>query len=202
MRERLIETAIEKFGKHGLDGASTRDIAAASGTAMSSITYHFGSKEGLYKAAAEHIFSHLQIMMADPPLPVPGDNASDEDRIELICAMLGRAATFMLHDGSAAFALFISREQQAPSPAVLEIMRSHMKKTMSQLARQIGLLRPDLDETEVRATALFIFGMAVTLRHSRTALHLLMEVDTIDDALKERLLARLDRIVRTVLVAA
>ncbi len=38
----LLDTAIDQFGRLGFEGASTRDIARASGTAMSSITYHFG----------------------------------------------------------------------------------------------------------------------------------------------------------------
>ncbi|WP_209349495.1 CerR family C-terminal domain-containing protein [Pontixanthobacter sp. CEM42] len=199
MKQRLIETAIEKFGKHGLDGASTRDIAAAADTAMSSITYHFGGKDGLYQAAAEHIFSHLRNLLSDPPIDLPSADASDEKRLDVVCTMLGRVAGFMLRDESAAFSLFIAREQQLPSPLVRELMRNHMEQTMSRLSGQIALLRPEMDQVDVRATALFLFGMAVTLRHSRTALHLLMEVDEIDQKLKQRLLTRLDTIIRAAL---
>nr|WP_280842210.1 CerR family C-terminal domain-containing protein [Pontixanthobacter sp. CEM42] len=113
--------------------------------------------------------------------------------------MLGRVAGFMLRDESAAFSLFIAREQQLPSPLVRELMRNHMEQTMSRLSGQIALLRPEMDQVDVRATALFLFGMAVTLRHSRTALHLLMEVDEIDQKLKQRLLTRLDTIIRAAL---
>ena len=59
MRDKLIHAAIERFGKRGFDGVGTREIAAAVDTPMSSITYHFGGKEGLYLAAAEHIFDHI-----------------------------------------------------------------------------------------------------------------------------------------------
>jgi len=55
VQNRLLETAIREFGAKGRDGASTRDIATAAGTAMSSITYHFGGKDGLYLAAADHL---------------------------------------------------------------------------------------------------------------------------------------------------
>ncbi|MGB7372535.1 CerR family C-terminal domain-containing protein [Pontixanthobacter sp.] len=202
MRDRLIQTAIEKFGAHGLDGASTRDIAAAANTAMSSITYHFGGKEGLYQAAAEHIFTHLHTVLSSPPLPaLPGD-APDELRIDGICDMLGKAAAFMLQEESAAFALFISREQQSPSPLVSQLMRNHMELTIHPLTRQIALVRPDLDQTDIRATTLFLFGMAVTLRHARASLGLLMDVDAIDAELQERLIDRLRRIVRAALEGA
>ena len=199
MKQRLIETAIEKFGKHGLDGASTRDIAAAADTAMSSITYHFGGKEGLYQAAAEHIFSHLRDLLSKPPIELPPVGAPDSERVDVVCTMLGRVARFMLQDESAAFSLFIAREQQLPSDLVRELMRNHMENTMSRLSGQIALLRPEMDQTDVRATTLFLFGMAVTLRHSRTALHLLLEADEINDDMKGRLVSRLDQIIRAVL---
>lgn len=202
MRDRLIHIAIEKFGAHGLDGASTRDIAASADTAMSSITYHFGGKDGLYTAAAEHIFAHLRTILSEPPMPVLPSDASNDARIDMICEMLSRAATFMLQDESAAFALFISREQQSPSPLVSQLMRNHMEQTIHPLARQIALVRTDLDQTDVRATTLFLFGMAVTLRHARASLGLLMEVDEIDTDLKQRLINRLTHIARAALKEA
>lgn len=120
----------------------------------------------------------------------------------MICEMLSRAATFMLQDKSAAFALFISREQQSPSPLVSQLMRNHMEQTIYPLARQISLVRPDLDQTDIRATTLFLFGMAVTLRHARASLGLLMEVDEIDAELKQRLIDRLTHIARAALKEA
>ena len=51
--------AIEHFGRFGLEGASTREIAKAAGKPMSAITYHFGGKEGLYLACARHISDTL-----------------------------------------------------------------------------------------------------------------------------------------------
>ena len=61
----LLDTAIDQFGRYGFDGASTREIARASGTAMSSITYHFGGKQGLYLAAAEHIAAAIRALQGE-----------------------------------------------------------------------------------------------------------------------------------------
>lgn len=52
-REQLIATALRIFAGRGYDGASTRDIARASGVALSAISYHFGSKPELYAAVAD-----------------------------------------------------------------------------------------------------------------------------------------------------
>src|SRR4030081_955691 len=57
--QRLLAAAIDHFGQKGLEGASTRAIAAAAGTTMSSITYHYGGKEGLYLAAARRIADQM-----------------------------------------------------------------------------------------------------------------------------------------------
>src|SRR5580693_10282184 len=62
--DRLLDTAINQFGRKGIEGASTRAIATAAGTTMSAITYHYGSKQGLYLAAARHIAEQMGARMA------------------------------------------------------------------------------------------------------------------------------------------
>src|SRR6059058_78214 len=70
INHRLLETAIDRFGRKGIEGASTRAIAAAAGTTMSSITYHYGGKEGLYLAAVRHIANQIGAHL-DPALVAP-----------------------------------------------------------------------------------------------------------------------------------
>ncbi|MEJ2642743.1 MAG: TetR family transcriptional regulator, partial [Desulfosarcinaceae bacterium] len=54
-RERLLEAAMDIFGRHGYDAATTRMIAAKAGTNIAAIPYYFNAKEGLYKAVVRHI---------------------------------------------------------------------------------------------------------------------------------------------------
>ncbi len=49
-QEALIQAAAQLFYKHGYDGASVRDIAAAVGITSGSIFYHFQSKEEILAA--------------------------------------------------------------------------------------------------------------------------------------------------------
>lgn len=51
----LLLTAADVYGEQGLDGATTRKIAQASGQNIAAISYYFGSKEGLYLAVAQLI---------------------------------------------------------------------------------------------------------------------------------------------------
>lgn len=199
MRVKLINAAIERFGKRGFDAVGTREIAAAVDTPMSSITYHFGGKEGLYLAAAEHIFEHLQSVLEADVVDLPGPDAGREERIDAICARIRAAGTFMLSERSAPFALFIGREQQDPSPKVLELMETRIMPMIHGLAQQVAILRPDLDEREAKAVSVFLFGMAITLRHSHASLGLLMDMKTFDAATREMLLDQLEQCARAIL---
>lgn len=50
-RERLLLTALKLFAERGFANTSTRDIAAAAGANIGAISYYFGDKLGLYRAA-------------------------------------------------------------------------------------------------------------------------------------------------------
>lgn len=59
MRERILAAALAEFAAKGYDGATIRSIAAASGAKHPIIDYHFGNKEGLWHAVAEHCVGEL-----------------------------------------------------------------------------------------------------------------------------------------------
>jgi AcrR family transcriptional regulator len=50
----VVDAAIETFGTAGFD-ASVRAIAAAAGVGPGLVMHHFGSKDGLRAACAEHV---------------------------------------------------------------------------------------------------------------------------------------------------
>ena len=98
---RLLDVAVDHFGRLGLDGASTRAIARDSDTQMSSITYHFGGKDGLYLATADHIAGFMRSRIA-PILDHATTLCEEEGDIPAargaIHAMVGGIAYFMLHE--------------------------------------------------------------------------------------------------------
>jgi TetR/AcrR family transcriptional regulator, regulator of cefoperazone and chloramphenicol sensitivity len=63
----LIDAAIAQFGRRGYDAVTTREIAAAAETNVSSIKYHFGGKEELYRSALESVVAEIQTLI-DPVL--------------------------------------------------------------------------------------------------------------------------------------
>ncbi len=55
-RERIVRAAVEAFAEKGFEAASTRDIAQRAGTDQGLLTYHFPSKDALWRAAADRVF--------------------------------------------------------------------------------------------------------------------------------------------------
>src|SRR3954470_21164505 len=124
----LLQTAVEQFGRHGFEGASTRQIAKASGTAMSSITYHFGGKEGLYLAAADRIAQGISEFQA-PAFAAARAAAieSREQAVEWMLKLIDGFALMMLRSETETWARFIIREQLDPTEAFDRIYRGAME---------------------------------------------------------------------------
>jgi len=82
-QKRVIEAAIEVFGRLGFEGASTRALMERAGANLAAIPYHFGGKQGLYRAAAKVIADYARANV-EPIVTrlVDADRASAVDRID------------------------------------------------------------------------------------------------------------------------
>ena len=58
-KARILAAAEEVFAAKGFEGASTREIAASAGVNISSLHYHWESKETLYFAVFENIYDQM-----------------------------------------------------------------------------------------------------------------------------------------------
>src|SRR6185503_13508992 len=66
---RILAAAEEVFATKGFEGASTREIAAKAGVNISSLHYHWESKETLYYAVFQNIYNQLIEISRDSVLP-------------------------------------------------------------------------------------------------------------------------------------
>jgi len=64
-RERIVEAAAGAFAERGFRGASTRDIARRAGANQGLITYHFRTKDELWRAAAGRLFGMLRTRLGE-----------------------------------------------------------------------------------------------------------------------------------------
>jgi AcrR family transcriptional regulator len=74
-RERILIAARDVIGRKGKRGATTREIADVAGVNEATIFRHFGTKEALLVACAQHFCGHL--LLADVAAGLTGDLAED-----------------------------------------------------------------------------------------------------------------------------
>ncbi len=170
LQDRLLTAAIDAFGRQGLEGASTRAIAAAAGTTMSMITYHHGGKEGLYLAAARSIAEQIGERITPAfaaAARIEGADDAAAASAQLV-ALVDEFANVMVRPESAAWARFIVREQMEPTAAfdilyggVMGRLIDHFSALLDRAAG--GRLGP----AEARLRTIAIVGQALVFRFAR-----------------------------------
>ncbi|WP_174291131.1 CerR family C-terminal domain-containing protein [Sphingomonas bacterium] len=202
--DRLLSIATREFGLKGLDGASTRGIAAAAGTAMSSITYHFGGKDGLYLAAADHVTAHMAANMGET---LAAEQAvTDDDPAAaraLIHAIFAQLIAGMSDEGSADISLFVMREQMNPTEAFDRIYGGLMGQMLDIIARLVRIATGSDDERSARIMTMLLLGQALTPRLCRASMLRLLHVETIeaadDEAIRRQVKANTDASIDSVI---
>jgi AcrR family transcriptional regulator len=164
----LIDVGIRLFGLRGKDGVGTREIARTAGRHMSSITYQFGGKDGLYLACAHHIAVTMASLlgaglMSEPPF----DRTAARDALY---AMLGTLVDAMVRSDTAHFASFVLREQQAPTEAFEILYDLAIGPFLNRLVDLFGIIvGPQADPRRLRLQAIMLMGEITAFRNARAA---------------------------------
>lgn len=58
-RDHVVRSAITVFAREGFQGTSIQDVATEADVVTTAVYYHFSSKDELYEAALEQVFSQL-----------------------------------------------------------------------------------------------------------------------------------------------
>lgn len=172
-RQRLIEAALDVFGVYGFEGASTRRLADRANANLSAIPYYFGSKEGLYRAVAEHIAAEVAArqsgIVGKVEDAIKGGPLSREDALALLEDLVGSFALMLIgSNGADRWARFVMREQMDPTPAFDILYEKVMSRVhglcTALVARIIGKAEDD-PESLIRATT--IIGQILVFRAAR-----------------------------------
>jgi AcrR family transcriptional regulator len=156
-RARIVAAAIEEFAARGFKGASMDAIAARTHTTRALINYYFGSKEKLYIAVLEQVYSEIR----------DAEGGLDLDHLEPAAAVR-RIVEFTYtyyveHEG---FVRLVVAENQArgrhlkKSKAMRTLNRPIIDRLADVIARgqKQGVFRKDVDPVEVHK-AIAALGM-------------------------------------------
>ncbi len=160
----------------GFERTSTRALVERAGTNLVAIHYHFGSKEAVYRAAADHIASAIR-ERSEPVLDrarrvADRPRASRQALIDAVCDVVDDFGALMLAGGlPECWRRFLTREQLEPSgtgaPAIIEAAIEPFFTVVFALVSR--LIDQPPEHAEVRLLTTMIFGQVSVLRMNRKA---------------------------------
>ena len=199
-RAQLIEAALDIFGRLGYEGATTRQIAKAANANLAAIVYHFGSKEALYLAVAEHVIESILVRIG-PTLAKAAESAAIETPEAARTALhdlIGTLVDVLLGAAEAErWARFIVREQLQPT-AAFDIIYNYMDYAISTALRMVATILNVPEDEEIRLRAITVLGQVLVFRVAQTLVLRRMKWTAIGDreraTIKQVILQNLDAI--------
>jgi AcrR family transcriptional regulator len=149
-RERILEAAVRSFAEHGYAGTTTAGVARDAGVTQPLVHHHFGSKDGLWKAAMDHVFSEL------PGVLAAGQRPTDpKDELFLLVAPFVRLSATRPD-----LVRILAREGSHPSPRLTYLIERHVGPPMAYLVAAIRKAqRTGLIARELRPELLLFFAL-------------------------------------------
>lgn len=118
----LVMAALKLFGRQGFDGTSTREIATAANANIGSIAYHFGGKEGLRLAAADHVVATIQAIasqaLGNTGLAQPQVVSAEEAESQIEAAVERMVGFMVARPEAGEIVQFVLRELTTPTDAL------------------------------------------------------------------------------------
>ena len=154
------------FGRLGFEGASTREIAKAAKANLAAIVYHFGGKEGLHRAVAEHVAKSI-LQRIGPTLAVVGDPDAAASRAGARAMLMRLIENFIeVILGSAEaerWARFIVREQMQPT-ASFDVIYAFLGGAVATATRLVATALGRAEDEETRIRVFTLLGQVMVFR--------------------------------------
>jgi TetR/AcrR family transcriptional regulator, regulator of cefoperazone and chloramphenicol sensitivity len=167
----LVHAGLRLFGTQGFDGTSTRDIAAAANANIGSIAYHFGGKEGLRAACAQHIVETIRSVAGQALGASTGEASGPEAAEAQLFAMVERMVSFIVARPEAGeIVQFILHEMSQPTAALDTIYHGVFEPTHKRLCQIWEQATGEPAESDrTRITIFTLIGQIVYFRIGREA---------------------------------
>jgi AcrR family transcriptional regulator len=118
-KERILQVAEELFARKGFEGTRTRDIAEQAGINISTLHFHWKSKEELYAAVYQHLLTHRARQAEEVFALLEKTSTATVHWEETVQAVVDKMFTFFrLHKHAARLDTHRILETNAPSAAL------------------------------------------------------------------------------------
>jgi AcrR family transcriptional regulator len=154
-RSKIVKAAVRIFAEHGYDGASIRHIVAKADVNQAAINYHFGGKEGLYRAVLACALEAL--LRADvAPAGAPANLAREAALLAFIHRQL---RPMLARDELSQYLRIFNWETVRPTPAFRKFMAEEAGPYLAGAAALVRrFLPPEATQQQAVLGALWLFG--------------------------------------------
>jgi AcrR family transcriptional regulator len=171
-QDRLLEAAVDVFGRHGFEAATTRLIAREAGVNIAAIPYYYSGKEGLYRAAVSYIVTKVEIQVAAVLAEIGNRSftgaASREAALALLERLLEKIINFMVGSPQAPrVARIILREQLYPSSAYEIIFNGFLAPVLDSIATLVTVITGEPSSRTAKLRAWAVIGQIIAFRVGR-----------------------------------
>jgi AcrR family transcriptional regulator len=149
---RILAAAEAVFAARGFEGASTREIAAQAGVNISSLHYHWASKDALYVAVFQDVFDRLTDLLRG----TLGKLAEERSREVVVARVMGELVAF-LADNPTVPKLLVRRLLE--SDVALGVDRDVLGPAWGVFREWMGKSGRRLSETELRLGMLSAYSV-------------------------------------------
>lgn len=155
-RQALLQAATDEFLAMGYPAARVQSITRNAGLGLSAINYHFGGKEGLYRAVLSH---HAELAIARLPLNAPEEVEPKTQLHWLVNALLHRLSD---PANPSRIGPLLLREMMNPT-AVFDLLFERFASQQFRIATAIlrTLLGEQVPERVVAQSLFSLFGQCV-----------------------------------------
>jgi AcrR family transcriptional regulator len=127
-RLRILEAAIRSFADVGYEGTTTACVARDAGVTQPLVHHHFGSKEGLWRAAMDHLFAGVNdfVPAANDPNPLLALTGVLEQFVRYV-AVRPEVTRVITREGAVAsprLSLLVDLYLRAPFQRVIDLVRA------------------------------------------------------------------------------
>jgi len=179
-RDRILAVAIRSFAERGYAGTKVTAVAREAGVTQPLINHHFGSKEGLWRAAMDELFSHGH------PGPAPPGVSPTERFLALTEHLLRDAAA------RPAVTRVLAREGGIAGPRLQYLIDHYLGETFREMKALVRSgQRTGLISKDVRADLLifYLLGAGSHLFDATALARGTLGIDTTSEQVREDFVA-------------
>ncbi len=173
-KEKILDAAITIFAQNGFEGARTRDIAALAQVNISTLHYHFKSKDNIYGSVIKKIHELANQFMMPTMISQKAIIENSKNKKEIVEAIKVMSLTFVetiTNPENKRISKIIAFEQIDQSKHFKTLFENVMKRVCEPFSMAVAkIMKKKITTIEVILLTHTLHGMLTSFQHNKSSL--------------------------------